>query len=599
VGYKHVRIQTKLLFSYLIVILFTVSVVGLLSYRISTSEVVANTEGFSHALVEQLSVNVPTRAKNFEQSTYAIQNNSGFLGLLAGDAATATEQDLYLNQIAMQPYLSHFLGLSREIRSVIVQSNGGTLYWSDEANPDRTGGSLNESSARERMAWAIEQADARGDAQSLWLPAREPGQIVFTRKLINTATLEPVGQIVFTLSSTFLETVPISENGLSGSVAVLNRFDAVLRADEEMRPVIEAWLAGQERGGSSRNQTVLSHGGERYLVFHQYSANRLWGLMFIVPLSELFRASDQLRFYLIMTSALSLVITALIALGISRQVTGNIRKLERTMRRVEDGEFTVQVNPTSRDEIGLLGIRFNAMVARINELIQHLYVERMAKQQAEFQVLKAQIHPHFLYNTLGSILWLARMHKQDNIAMMTKSLIDLLKGSVSRTSEYVTVREEFDYIDNYLSIQKFRFENRFRVRYELDETIRWHRMLNFILQPLVENALLHGIEMSKGDGTIAIRARPSGDQLILEVEDNGIGMTGEQIRSLLSEDRGDPHYPGLHSIGVYNVNARIKLYCGDGYGLRYRSEPGQGTLVTVVLPLLLPEVDTHAERHDR
>jgi len=604
VGYKHVRIQTKLLFSYLIVILFTVSVVGLLSYRISTNEVVANTEGFSHALIEQLAVNVPTRAKNFEQSTYAIQNNNEFLGLLASASANASEQELYLNQIKIQPYLSHFLGLSREIRSVIVQSSSGTLYWSDESNPDRTGGSLSESAARGRMAWALEQMESREGLQSLWLPAQEPGLIVFTRKLIHTATLESVGQIVFTLESTFLETVPISENGLSGSVAILNRFEAVLRADEEMKPVIASWLAEQERGGS-RNQAILSHAGERYLVFHQYAANRQWGLMFIVPLSELFRASDQLRFYLIMTSALSLVITVLIAIGISRQVTGNIRKLERTMRRVEDGEFTVQVHPTSRDEIGLLGIRFNAMVARINELIQNLYVERMAKQQAEFQVLKAQIHPHFLYNTLGSILWLARMHKQDNIAMMTKSLIDLLKASVSRTSEYITVQEEFDYIDNYLSIQKFRFENRFRVQYELDETIRWHRMLNFILQPLVENALLHGIEMSKGDGTITIRAFPAGERLILEVEDNGIGMTADQTRALLSEDRGDKNYPGLHSIGVYNVNARIKLYCGEGdedgaaYGLQYRSEPGQGTLVTIVLPLLLPEVDTHAERNDR
>ena len=580
--YRNIRLHNKLMLSFLFVIVFTAASIGAISYRISNNELIGNTEQFAQALVEQLAVNVPNRAAQFEQSTYAVQNDREFIAMLGNRNHSPAETDLFINQLYIRNYFGNFLGLSRDIRAMIVQSVGGQLYWTEDSEYYGKSGGMNREQARERMDRILNCVGWSKDIQSAWLPSDRPEEIIFTRILINPATLETVGRIAFFLDSRFLQVLPDNTGNLTGNIVILNRFRDMLYGEPGDAEIIAAYEAQR---ASSPERTPLKVGGTDYLVFHSQSANQAWSVMLIVQTSELFRASAELGLSILLTGAAALAVTAMIAFGISRQVTGNIRILERTMRRVEDGDFSIRVNPSSRDEIGLLAVRFNMMVTRINDLIQRLYVERMAKQRAEFQVLKAQIHPHFLYNTLGSILWLARMNHQETIARMIKNLIELLRISVKRSSEFTTVEEEFSYLENYLSIQKFRYEDRFQVRYELDEAVRGKQMLSFILQPLVENALLHGIEVSKGNGLIVIRAYASGDRLLLEVEDNGVGMEPEQVARLLEDDAERTHYPGLHSIGVHNIHSRIRLYHGEGYGLSYRSAPGQGTTAIVTLPL--------------
>ncbi|XID93404.1 sensor histidine kinase [Paenibacillaceae bacterium WGS1546] len=594
------RIRTRLLVSYLAVILFTVSMVGFLSYRISTNEMVRHSKAYSSMLTNQMSQTVPGKAKNFEQSTYAIQNNEKLYELLKESVEFATQEEIYRNRRNVESILSLFFGLSRDIRIVLVESPEGHLYWYEKNSFASISGGISGREARELYDWADRRLEALGAGrpQSLWLPGAKRGEIVYTRRLIDPNTLQSRGRIVFYLSDAYLKaSIDDEYSAYGGSTAILNRYGDVLAAEPDMLPVLEAWSARPD--GRSRSRTVIEAAGKKYDVTSRMSVDAGWETLHLVPQSELYRPSRQLGTYLLGTSVVSLLLTVFIAAWTSNLVSGNIRKLERTMRRVEEGDFSVQVQTAGRDEIGLLGQRFNLMLSRINELIQNLYIERLAKQQAEFQVLRAQIHPHFLYNTLGSIQWLARSAGQKVIERMVANLIGLLKMSVKRKSEFVTVREEFEYIEHYLSIQAFRFEDRFKVAYEKDEALMDRMMLHFILQPLVENALLHGIEMSKGVGLLTIRAFAANGSFFLEVEDNGVGMTPEQQRKILSED-GEGAYPGLHSIGVRNVNERIKLYYGDEYGLRYRSEPGVGTVATVRLPLGRPMGGMNdAKRHDR
>ena len=595
------RIRTRLLVSYLAVILFTVSMVGFLSYRISTGEMVRHSKAYSSMLTNQMSQTVPGKANNFEQSTYAIQNNEKLYELLSERVEFATQEEIYRNRRNVEGILSLFFGLSREIRIVLVESPEGHLYWYEKNSFASISGGIDGREARELYDWADRRLEMLGEGrpQSLWLPGEKRGEIVYTRRLIDPNTLQSRGRIVFYLSDAYLKaSIDEEYSAYGGSTAILNRYGDVLSAEPDMLPVIEAW-SGQP-GGRNRPQAVVEAGGEKFNVTNRMSIDAGWETLYLLPQSELYRPSRQLGAYLLVTSVVSLLLTVFIAAWTSNLVSGNIRKLERTMRRVEEGDFSVQVQTTGRDEIGLLGQRFNLMLSRINELIQNLYIERLAKQQAEFQVLRAQIHPHFLYNTLGSIQWLARSAGQKVIERMVANLIGLLKMSVKRKSEFVTVKEEFEYIEHYLSIQAFRFEDRFKVSYEKDEALMDRMMLHFILQPLVENALLHGIEMSKGVGLLTVRAFAEEGSLVLEVEDNGIGMTPDQMRKILSGDDGGGSYPGLHSIGVRNVNERIKLYYGEEYGLRYRSEPGVGTVATARLPLGRPMGGMKdAERHDR
>ncbi|WP_182299407.1 sensor histidine kinase [Cohnella cholangitidis] len=592
------RMRTRLLFSYLAVIVLTVTMIGYLSYRISTKEIISNTKTFSAMLTDQLSFSVPSRADNFEQSTYAIQNNEKLFALVSERVEFTTKEQLYHNRRNVEAILSLFFGLSRDVKAVLVKSEEGHLYWYERNSYLSLSGSMNGKEAGALYDWVDGRLESAGNPQSLWLPAEKEDEIAYTRKLIDSTTLRSYGRIIFYLDSGYLDAVSGNHNQIyGGSTAILNRHGEVLYAEDNVRPIVKAWQHGTERGSAA--QTLIEAAGESYYITRQSSKDASWEALHIVPRSELLLPSQRFRVYLLLTCLVSLVVTAMIALWISGTVTRSIQKLERTMRRVEDGDFSVQVKSAGNDEIGLLGQRFNVMLGRINELIQNLYIERLAKQQAEFQVLKAQIHPHFLYNTLGSILWLANRDKQPTIENMVRNLIGLLNTSVKRKSEFVKVREEFEYIDHYLGIQAFRYENRFRVVHEVDGELLDCMMLHFILQPLVENALQHGIEMSKGNGILILRAYRNEANLVLEVEDNGIGMSKEKLERITTSEE-ESLYPGLYSIGVKNVNERIKLYYGEEFGLRYRSEEGKGTIVTVLLPLDISKGGVnHATSHDR
>ncbi|MFD0673201.1 sensor histidine kinase [Cohnella sp. GCM10027633] len=596
--FRYPRMRTRLLFSYLAVILLTVSMIGYLSYRISTKEIIGNTKAFSAMLTDQLSFSVPSRADSFEQSTYAIQNNEKLFALVSEKVEFATKERLYHNRRDVEAILSLFFGLSRDVRAVLVQSEEGHLYWYERNSYLSLSGSMDGKEARALYDWVANRLVAAGNPQSLWLGAKQEGEIAYTRKLIDPATLRSYGRIIFYMDGGYLDAVSGNHNQIyGGSTAILNRYGEVLYAEDNVRPIIRAWQGGAEQGAEA--QALISVGGEGYYITRQSSTDASWEALHIVPRAELLLPSQRFRAYLLLTCLVSLVVTAVIALWISGTVTRSIQKLERTMRRVEEGDFSVQVKSAGNDEIGLLGQRFNVMLGRINELIQNLYVERLAKQQAEFQVLKAQIHPHFLFNTLGSIQWLAIRDKQPTIENMVRNLIGLLNTSVKRKSEFVMIREEFEYIDHYLDIQAFRYENRFRVVREVDRSLLDCMMLHFILQPLVENALQHGIEMSKGNGVLTLRAYRNDANLVLEVEDNGVGMSKDKLERIMKNGEGSL-YPGLYSIGVRNVNERIQLYYGDEFGLRYRSEEGRGTVATVLLPLDIAKGGIqHATSDDR
>lgn len=182
---------------------------------------------------------------------------------------------------------------------------------------------------------------------------------------------------------------------------------------------------------------------------------------------------------------------------------------------------------------------------------------------------------------------------------MVTVLIELLKTTVKKKGRYQTVNDEISYIKNYLMLQKFRFEDRFCVEFQLEAAVENCYILNFMLQPLVENALYHGIRMTDGNGMLWIRVYRSGEALKLEVEDNGVGMTKETIEKILSSEQKKT-YPGMNSIGVRNVNERIKLYFGEEYGLKYTSGEEHGTKVEIVLPFIVDmnEVKKHDEGHD-
>jgi two-component system sensor histidine kinase YesM len=255
----------------------------------------------------------------------------------------------------------------------------------------------------------------------------------------------------------------------------------------------------------------------------------------------------------------------------------DIEKLTKNMEAVEQGNMEIMVTSDSADEVGNLIRGFGNMINRINQLINEVYVGKISQKESEMRALQAQINPHFLYNSLSLINWKALETNQTDISRLTLLLSTFYRTALNRGKNVLSIWDEISNMNSYLEIQLMMHENSFSVVRDIDEDILEFQTLNLILQPLIENAIDHGIDMKEeGNGVITIGGHKDGNHILLSVEDNGVGMDEETAKSILSKES--------KGYGVRNVNERIMLYYGEAYHLTVESKLGEGTKITVRIP---------------
>lgn len=272
---------------------------------------------------------------------------------------------------------------------------------------------------------------------------------------------------------------------------------------------------------------------------------------------------------------------------ISESVYVPIKKLHDVTTTITERDLQALVTSDNADEITELGMSFNIMIGKIRELLESKIKEQENLQKAEFRTLQAQINPHFLYNTLDTIIWLAESKKTDQVIEIVKALSKFFRITLSKGRDWITIGEEIERTQSYLAIQKMRYRDILDYRIEVDEDILDGTILKLTLQPLVENALYHGIKTKRSGGTITVRAqRMNAEQVLLEVEDDGVGFTPYKLGQVQSRLNGDTGELCLQEtgFGLENVNKRIKLYYGKQYGLSIKSEYQTGTRVTLAIP---------------
>lgn len=261
-----------------------------------------------------------------------------------------------------------------------------------------------------------------------------------------------------------------------------------------------------------------------------------------------------------------------------------IRVLVNKMRAVEEGNLAVTEQVGGRDEIRTLDKNFNHMVRQLDRSIQENYVQALEKKEIEFRNLQLQINPHFLYNTLETVASIAAVHDVNEICEITSRLGDIFRYSLGQNAgSHVTVRQELTHTQNYVFIQKVRFGDKLEARFDVEEHLLSCMIMRFLLQPLVENAILHGLAEKRGKGVLEVSAREEGGCLVFTVRDDGVGMTAEQLDLLTARIEGGDGGGG--GIGVLNVHQRIRMMYGSGYGITIRSRPGEGSSFSVTLPM--------------
>lgn len=308
-----------------------------------------------------------------------------------------------------------------------------------------------------------------------------------------------------------------------------------------------------------------------------------WKIIGVSPEHGFTLNEVKTRLFLVFVVAFFLFLLAVINAYISSKITAPIQELEKSVNALEEGELDTQVYTGGSYEIRHLGRSIGGMARRIQALMNDIVAEHESKRKSEFDTLQSQINPHFLYNTLDIIVWMIENEQKQEAVKVVTALARFFRISLSKGRSIIPVRDELEHVRNYLTIQQKRFKNKFIYQIEAQEEVLSLASLKLMLQPLVENAIYHGMEFMDGDGEITVKAERNEDRLCFTIADNGLGMTKEQVEGLLTGETRSASKKGS-GIGVKNVNERIRLYFGEDYGLEIFSEPDEGTAIQICLP---------------
>ena len=297
----------------------------------------------------------------------------------------------------------------------------------------------------------------------------------------------------------------------------------------------------------------------------------------------------QIGRFMVVCSILIAVLIAVVAVSAVMIVSGilqPIRQLNSVTEKIAQGDFNARAQVNSDDEVAELAVSFNKMAGNMQSLIDKVKEDERKMRKADLRLLQEQIQPHFLYNTLDTIVWLIESNEPDEAVTMVVTLSDFFREILSKGKEFISIKEEEKHISSYLQIQEMRYRDILEYDIQLDQVIYKYQILKLTLQPVVENALYHGIKYKRAKGCIHIHGEKEGDIIRLTVRDDGVGMDEQELEQLRREIQR-PCQETEKGFGLANVNERIHMYFGYEYGMKIESEKGKGTTVEIVIPAIL------------
>jgi two-component system sensor histidine kinase YesM len=344
------------------------------------------------------------------------------------------------------------------------------------------------------------------------------------------------------------------------------------------------WFAGAQ---TSMVRRIL---GADYQIIAQSSDYTGWKTIGVFPLNEIMGQVSLIRYYSLIIAGVTLFVAVVVSIFFTASIARPVIALQALMKEAEEGNLAVRFVDREEDEIGHLGKSFNTMIEEIQKLIDLVYREQQSKREAELKTLQEQIKPHFLYNTLDTIHWMAQDRGASDIVQIVSALTSLFRIALSKGKEMISLSDELEHVRSYLIIQKLRYEDKFDYSFCVQEDVLSYMVLKLTLQPLVENAIYHGIKERRGHGIIRVDALRRDGVLVLRVTDDGVGMPLEKLEAVRALLKQAPAESSQRTgYGISNVNERIQLSFGKAYGLRFESAPGKGTTVEILHPLMAEE----------
>ncbi len=367
--------------------------------------------------------------------------------------------------------------------------------------------------------------------------------------------------------------------GKQGFVFVLDDQNEMVYApvNSVVHRVNPLWLTGKEASVS------VDIEGDRFYLQSKVSQTSGWQVVGVFPASEVLHDMTTTVYVMAISLLGSLLSIAILSYVLSNTITKPLSKLQRLMEQAEAGDLSVRFNSRYTDEVGSLGQSFNHMLLQIEQLIQQVYVEQKNKRNAELRILQEQIKPHFLYNTLDTISWLSRENGAEDVVQLVDALTSMFRVGLSKGRETITIKEEICHVSSYLYIQQIRYSTKLSYEIHVPQELEGYMVPKLILQPLVENAIYHGIKQKREKGLISVNITLDDGVLALQVRDTGPGIEDGRLKAL-QEQLQDRSRTEASGFGLFYVNEQVKLSCGAAYGVVLDSEQGSWTTSTVYVP---------------
>ena len=573
-------IRTSMIVSFATLIIFALLTFLVLSLRYTESTVLENSTEYTSQLIGQVNNDIDSYINYMENLSFIVANNTDVRDYLFAENLTEQRK----NQL--QERITALFENVKDTRGDIT--NIAVIPQTREPLINNGVERLNPYVDVKELSWYQEALKARGEAAISSSHVQNAVQehydwvVTLSRYISNRVTPE-IG-CVFFVDLNYNAIQDLCERislGNKGYIYILDQSGAIV-----YHPQQQLIYSGMKQELLSEvmeteESSFLTEDGKLYTISRSEATG--WTVVGVSYVSELMAGADSARLVYALTALVLFAAALALAFLLSREITKPIQRLQGSMKEVERGNFdNAAIQVWDDNEIGSLSRSFNIMTEEIQKLMKQSEREQRAKRKYELRVLQSQISPHFLYNTLDSIIWMAEWGKNQEVVTMTSSLARLLRRTISNEQELVTIAEEIDCTEAYLTIQKMRYKDKLEYEIELEDGIGREKIVKLVLQPLVENAIYHGIKYKEGRGLIQIRVFCQDDCIVLQVEDDGKGMDEETLAHIFEQHIRDTRSNG---VGVNNVNERIRLFYGAGDGLSFKSEPEKGTTATIRIPL--------------
>lgn len=596
IKYKDLKMKNKLFIGFILVIAVLVSLLGYFSMTFSEQSIRTQMLDSIQETMNQMGENIEGEIQKVLDISAQVCLNEELCTVLQEEKPGTIEEyyskDKTMRQILNESYAAYF-----SVEDVFVCSYNGSVYGSDKNKL-----SLTADYDFTRTDWFADMKQSGAGVSILsqydsssYISTGEPQKLFsIVKKIYNYRSGKEIGCLIVHMNSDILGNVlqSVNSNEYQQCLIIDNNKKIIYHPDSD-------YIGTQYREARVSELLTMENGymeslsEKGYLVFST-SAVTGWSVISVVDNKYIMDSINRLRLFLILTAVFCVVLSVYFASYISKTISDPVARLQRKMYQVGEGDFDIRASTGASDEIGQLTLSFDKMVERTKQLIENVYQSEIYQKEAELNALQAQINPHFLYNTLQTIDMMAEEEGADEISDACQALSKIFRYSINRGQEFVHVQDEIVHIENYMLIQKLRFGSKLEVRYDIQNECRELYIVKLLIQPMVENAVVHGIENVLDKCYVTIRVYRKEDCLYAEVEDNGTGIAPGQLMELNEKLARSAEQKMVHevdyvknhrSIGLENTNARIKLYFGQEYGITITSEEGTGTKVCIKLPV--------------